>query len=116
MDRGVTRLRELAHARSGDKGGTADLTVIAFDAAAYARLRRQLTALVVQRHFDDLPVTRVDRYELPHLHALKFVLHDALGAGVTSTLALDPHGKALSSCLLALDLPDDRPDEEPVHA
>lgn len=105
----MTSLRELALARSGDKGGIADLTVIAVDDAAFARLRQQLTAAVVRDHFDDLPVTRVDRHELPQLRALKFVLHDALGAGVSSTLALDPHGKALSSCLLALEL---RPDQE----
>jgi len=105
----MTSLRELAHARAGDKGGTADLTVIARDAAAFARLRVQLTATVVAAHFADLPLTAVDRYELPQLLALKFVLHDALGPGVTTTLSLDPHGKALSSCLLALELLDPAP-------
>jgi len=107
MGRGVTPLRELAHARAGDKGGVADLTVVAFDDEGYCRLQRQLTSELVMRHFTDLPVTRVDRYELPQLRSLKFVMHDALGRGVTSTLSLDPHGKALSSCLLSVELPDE---------
>jgi hypothetical protein len=107
MGRIVTRLRQLAHARAGDKGGIADLTVVAFDDEGYTRLCRQLTAELVRQHFTDLPVTRVDRYELPQLRALKFVMHDALGRGVTSTLSLDPHGKALSSCLLSLEVPDE---------
>ena len=68
--------------------------------------RDELTAAVVEHWFDDLPVSRVDRHELPQLRALKFVMHDALGGGVTATLALDAHGKCLSSCLLALELDD----------
>ncbi len=99
------QLRSLAHVRSGDKGGISDLTVVALDDAAYSVIDEQLTADVVRDWFDDLPVTRVERYELPRLRALKFVLHDALGGGVTATLALDAHGKCLSSCLLALELP-----------
>ena len=102
------QLRDLAHARSGDKGGVSDLTVVAFDDAKYSVLADRLTADVVHRWFADLPVTSVDRHELPQLRALKFVLHDALGGGVTATLSLDAHGKCLSSCLLALDL--DAPD------
>ena len=101
------QLRSVAHVRSGDKGGISDLTVVARDDAAYAVLEQQLTADAVQRWFADLPVTRVDRHELPRLRALKFVLHDALGGGVTATLALDAHGKCLSSSLLAFDLADD---------
>ncbi len=102
----MTRLRTLAHVRSGDKGGTCDLTVVANDEISYRRLREQLTASSVHRAFDDLPVTAVDRHELPRLRALKFVLHGALGAGVTGNLTLDAHGKCLSSSLLALELPD----------
>jgi hypothetical protein len=100
------QLRALAHVRSGDKGGVSDLTVVAHDDVAYAALEERLTADAVRDWFDDLPVTRVDRHELPRLRALKFVLHDALGGGVTATLALDAHGKCLSSCLLALELDD----------
>jgi hypothetical protein len=97
-------LRDLAHARSGDKGGTSDITVVAFDASNYDVLRRAVTAERVRQHFPDLPISAVDRYELPQLHALKFVLHGALGAGVTRTLNLDAHGKCLSSCLLGLSI------------
>ena len=100
-------VRQLAHARSGDKGGTSDISVVAFDAAGYAVLRRALTADRVHRHFADLPISAVDRYELPRVHALKFVLHDALGEGVTRTLNLDAHGKCLSSCLLGLSIRDE---------
>jgi hypothetical protein len=97
-------LRDLAHARSGDKGGTSDITVVALDAAKYDVLRRELSADRVREHFPDLPISAVDRYELPQLQALKFVLHGALGGGVTQTLNLDAHGKCLSSCLLALSI------------
>ena len=100
-------VRELAHARSGDKGGTSDISVVAFDAAGYAELRRELTAERVRQHFADLPISAVDRHELPQLHALKFVLHGALGEGVTRTLNLDAHGKCLSSCLLGLSIRDE---------
>jgi hypothetical protein len=102
----MTRLRELAHVRSGDKGGTCDLTVVARNSTAYRRLRAQLSASLVQRAFDDLPISSVDRHELPRLQSLKFVLHGALGAGVTGNLTLDAHGKCLSSSLLALELPE----------
>ena len=96
--------RDLAHARSGDKGGTSDITVVAFDAAGYDVLHRELSAERVRAHFPDLPISAVDRYELPQFHALKFVLHGALGGGVTQTLNLDAHGKCLSSCLLGLSM------------
>jgi hypothetical protein len=97
-------LRDLAHARSGDKGGTSDITVVALDATRYDVLKRELSTDRVREHFADLPVSAVDRYELPQLHALKFVLHGALGGGVTETLNLDAHGKCLSSCLLGLSI------------
>ena len=97
-------LRDLAHARSGDKGGTSDITVVAYDAAGYDVLQREITAERVRTHFPELPISAVERYELPQLHALKFVLHGALGGGVTRTLDLDAHGKCLSSCLLGLPI------------
>ena len=65
-------------------------------------LRRELSPDRIRAHFADLPISAVDRYELQQLHALKFVLHGALGGGVTQTLNLDAHGKCLASCLLAL--------------
>ena len=98
------RLRELAHARSGDKGSTADITVVAFDPSDYEFLREQVTSERVREYFVGLGVTRVERFELAHLGGLKFVLHGALGAGVTASLDLDAHGKSLGSSLLAMDL------------
>lgn len=99
------KLHDLAHARSGDKGDTSDITVIAYRPGDYPFLREHLTADRVHRHFADLSTSAVDRYELPQLHALKFVLHNALDGGVTRTLNLDAHGKTLSSCLLEIELP-----------
>ncbi|WP_043685778.1 AtuA-related protein [Streptomyces xylophagus] len=99
------RLHELAHARSGDKGSTADISVIAYDPSHFPHLRTHLTPDRVRAHFPDLPVGPILRYEVPSLHALKFVLHDALDGGVTRSLSLDAHGKSLAACLLELDLP-----------
>lgn len=101
------RLHDIAHARAGDKGDLSDLSLIAYDAADYDRLRDEVTADRVASHFADLGVTDVDRYEVPQLGALKFVLHAALGGGVTRSLSLDAHGKALSSALLELEIPDE---------
>ena len=98
------RLHELAHARAGDKGNTSDISVIAYAPGDYEFLREHVTADRVREHFADIARGPVQRYELPRLHALKFVLPDALGGGVTRTLNLDVHGKSLSSCLLELEL------------
>jgi hypothetical protein len=100
-------LFDLAHARSGDKGDIADITLVARRPADYAVLRLAVTAERVGAHFADLGCSAVERYELPQLHALKFVLHDALGGGVTRSLNLDAHGKCLGSCLLEMEIPDD---------
>lgn len=100
------RLHELAHARAGDKGNTSDISVIAYAPGDYEFLREQVTAERVREHFADITRGPVERYELPRLHALKFVLHDALGGGATRTLNLDVHGKSLSSCLLEMELPE----------
>lgn len=100
------KLYDLAHARAGDKGTDSDISVIAYDPGDYDFLREHLTAERVQRHFTDIVRGAVDRYEVPQLYALKFVLHDALEGGVTRTLNLDIHGKSLSSSLLELELPD----------
>lgn len=99
------KLRELAHARSGDKGDISNLSVIAFDPADYPRLRAALTAERVAAHLGPRVRGAVERYELPYLAALNFVLHEALSGGVTRSLALDPHGKCLSSCFLDMEVP-----------
>jgi hypothetical protein len=100
------RLYDLAHSRAGDKGDTSDLSVIANRPEDYEFLREHVTVDRVREHFADIVRGEVDRYELPELSALKFVLHNCLGGGVTRSLDLDAHGKSLSSCLLELELPD----------
>lgn len=100
-------LRELAHSRTGDKGDTSNISLIAYDAAHYPLLRRWVTAARVKMHFSGIVQGDVTRYELPTLGALNFVLERALGGGVTRSLALDAHGKSLSSALLSMEIPDD---------
>lgn len=100
-------LREIAHARSGDKGDVANISVIAFDAGQYGFLLEYVTAERVAAHFGDLVRGEVVRYELPRIAALNFVLTKALGGGVLRSLSLDTHGKSLSSALLSMELPED---------
>ncbi|WP_398467342.1 hypothetical protein [Tardiphaga sp.] len=99
------KLREIAHSRTGDKGNTSNISVIAFNERDYELLRENLTASRVKEYFGDIVSGEVVRYELPTLAALNFVLFGALGGGVTRSLALDAHGKGLSSALLDFDLP-----------
>jgi hypothetical protein len=100
------RLRELAHARTGDKGDTSQISVIAYDQGDYAYLAEHVTADRVRAHFAAIVRGDVTRYELPVLGALNFVLEKALAGGVTRSLSLDAHGKSLGSVLLELELPD----------
>jgi hypothetical protein len=101
-------LRDIAHARAGDKGNISNISVIAYDpaglsaAGALAHRRARRAHLRYRRGHGE-----VLRYALPALGALNFVLHDALAGGVTRSLALDAHGKTLSSALLSLDMPED---------
>lgn len=99
------KLRELAHARAGDKGDVSNVSVIAHEPGDYAHLAEHVTAARVRAHFAGTVAGEVVRYELPQLGALNFVLHGALGGGVTRSLALDPHGKSLSSVLLEMEIP-----------
>jgi hypothetical protein len=98
-------LREVAHSRTGDKGNTSNVSVIAYDPADYPLLERYVTAERVKAHLGDLVRGEVVRYTLPRLGALNFVLHGALAGGVTRSLALDAHGKSLSSAFLSLEIP-----------
>ena len=100
------KLRELAHSRTGDKGDTSNISVIAYKAQDYAHLCEHVTAARVKAHFGATVGGEVTRYEIPSLGALNFVLKRALGGGVTRSLNLDPHGKSLSSAMLDLDIPD----------
>ncbi|WP_321897693.1 AtuA-related protein [Paraburkholderia heleia] len=100
------KLRELAHGRTGDKGNTLNISVICFDAKHYAPLRNVLTPERVKAHLADVVKGEVVRYELPLLGAFNFVLGNALGGGVTRSLALDAHGKSMSMALLDLEVDD----------
>jgi len=100
------KLRELAHARAGDKGNISNISVIAHEPGDYAYLAEHVTVARVKEHFTDIVQGRVERYELPGIGALNFVLHEALGGGVTRSLSLDAHGKSLSSSLLEMEIPD----------
>lgn len=97
-------LRDIALARSGDKGNRATLSVIALNPNDYPVLERVLTAERVQAHFAGVVQGAVQRFMLPHLGAVHFVMFDALGGGVTRSLALDAHGKTLGAALLDLPL------------
>ncbi|MBS0561661.1 MAG: hypothetical protein JSR21_16550, partial [Proteobacteria bacterium] len=100
------RLHALAHARTGDKGDTSNISVIAYDPGDYAFLAEHVTAARVAAHFADLKPAKVERFEMPGIGALNFVLHGVLTGGVTRSLSLDAHGKSLSSCLLEMEVPD----------
>jgi len=98
------RLLDIAHARSGDKGDTANVGVIARKAEDYPVLVRQLTAARVARHFRGMIKGNVERFELPNLRALNFLLHGALDGGGTISLKTDAQGKVLSTALLRLEI------------
>jgi len=98
------KLRDVAHSRTGDKGNTSNISVIAYRAEDFPRIRELVTAERVRAQLAGLMPSQVTRYEMPQLGALNFVIMGALGGGVTRSLALDAHGKALSSILLDMDL------------
>lgn len=98
------KLRQIAHARTGDKGNTSVISLIAYRLEDFEHLKAQVSAGRVKAHFGDLVRGPVQRYELPGLGALNFVLSQALAGGVTRSLALDAHGKALSSLLLEMEI------------
>ncbi|MDH3298735.1 MAG: hypothetical protein OEM23_02755 [Gemmatimonadota bacterium] len=97
-------LREVAFARSGDKGDTANIGVIAIGEIAYPHLVEQLTADTVKRYFRAVCRGSVERYELPNLCALNFLLHESLGGGGTVSLMLDAQGKTFAAGILGLEI------------
>ncbi len=103
------RLLDIAHARSGDKGDTANVGVIAMRPEWFPLINRELTLGRVTQHFAGMITGDVDRFELPNLNALNFLLHGALGGGGTLSLKTDAQGKVYSTALLrmVLDVPDD---------
>lgn len=97
-------LSRIAHARSGDKGDLANVGVIALEARWYPILAREVTAERVRALFAGLVRGAVERFELPNLGALNFVLHDALGGGGTVSLRVDAQGKTLSALMLTMEI------------
>lgn len=103
------KLIDIAHGRSGDKGGGSNVGIIARHPEVYPFLREHLTAEVVKKHMKHICKGPVDRYELPNLGALNFVLHNSLGGGGTVSLKLDAQGKTHAALLLRMEL--EVPDE-----
>jgi hypothetical protein len=103
--RSTIPLRFVALARSGDKGNHANIGVVALRPAGFAYLQRELTAERVAEFFRPLGTTRVERYELPRVGALNFVLYDALAGGASQSLRIDTQGKLLGTAILELELP-----------
>ena len=98
------QLIKLAHARSGDKGDTANVGLVALREDFYPVLVREVTAERVKKHFQGICNGAVERFELPNLGALNFLLHDALGGGGTLSLRVDAQGKTMSAALLRLEI------------
>ena len=98
------RLTKLAHARSGDKGDTANVGLIALREDWYPLLAREVTAARVKEHFREICKGEVERFELPNLGALNFLLHESLGGGGTLSLLTDAQGKTFSTALLRMEI------------
>lgn len=98
------RLYDICHGRSGDKGDTANVGIIARKPEYYPVIRDQLTADVVKSYFGDMVLGPVERFELPNLGALNFLLHHALGGGGTRSLKNDAQGKTLAAALLKMEI------------
>lgn len=98
------QLRQIAHARSGDKGDTSNIGLIALKPEHYPILVREVTAQRVKQHFAEICCGEVERFELPNLHALNFVLHGSLDGGGLLSLRTDNQGKTLSSALLRMEI------------
>ncbi|HWI15153.1 MAG TPA: hypothetical protein VNT02_12910 [Burkholderiales bacterium] len=103
----TVRVYDIAHARSGDKGNTSNVAVIAYDEAGWRLLRERLTSERVMQAYAHLAQGPVRRYELPKLRALNFVIENALAGGVTRSLRQDAHGKSLSTVMLTIELEDE---------
>ena len=98
------QLTKLAHARSGDKGDTANIGLIALSDDLYPILVREVTAERVKQHFKGICYGEVERFELPNLGALNFLLHESLGGGGTLSLMTDAQGKTFSTALLRMEI------------
>jgi len=98
------RLIDIAHGRSGDKGDAANIGIIAYDDKGYEIIEKLLTAEKVKTHFEGICLGNVERYEMPNIRALNFLLHNTLGGGGTVSLKHDAQGKTLAAALLRMEL------------
>ena len=98
------KLIDIAHGRSGDKGDAANIGIIAYDEDGYNIIKKHLTVERVKKHFAGICLGKVERFELPNLRALNFLLHDTLGGGGTVSLKHDAQGKTLAAALLRMEL------------
>lgn len=98
------KLIDIAHGRSGDKGDAANVGIIAYNEHGFEILQKYLTAERVKQHFTGICFGEVERYELPNLKALNFILHNTLGGGGTVSLKLDAQGKTLAAALLRMEI------------
>jgi hypothetical protein len=98
------RLEQIAHARSGDKGDGSNVGLIAYTEVGYSFIREQVTAARVKAHFSRICRGDVDRYEVPNLKALNFILHDSLGGGGSESVKTDAQGKTHGQALLRMEL------------
>ncbi|SHI43155.1 AtuA-related protein [Lutispora thermophila] len=98
------KLKEIAHSRTGDKGDISNISLIVYDMKDYELIKEKVTAEKVKEYFKEICHGEVKRYEIDSIGVLNFVLDKALGGGVTRSLALDKHGKSLSSALLEMEI------------
>jgi hypothetical protein len=98
------KLYEIAHSRAGDKGNLSTLSLIPYQASDYHLLCEKVSIIKVKEHLKNIVKGEIVRYDLPNISSLLFVCENALGGGVTTSLALDSHGKSLSSALLELEI------------
>jgi len=98
------KLKDICHGRSGDKGDAANIGIIAYDENGYEIIRKHLTAERVKEHFRGICLGNVERYELPNIRALNFMLHNTLGGGGTVSLKHDAQGKTLAAALLRMQI------------
>ena len=107
-------LFKICHARSGDKGDTANIGLIASNPKHYQIIQKYVTAERVKKHFEGICFGPVERFELPNLKALNFLLHQSLGGGGTKSLKNDAQGKTLSSALLRMQIEIDDPVDKQI--
>ncbi len=98
------KLIDIAHGRSGDKGDAANVGIIAYDGNGYEIIKKHLTAERVKKHFEGICFGEVERFEMPNIRALNFLLHNTLGGGGTVSLKHDAQGKTLAAALLKIEI------------